>query len=83
MASSPETGGEQRGGRITGFLKRFNKISAAVFISAGVVFESEILIGLGLLDVAQAWGWGKLERWNQSRKASSKVGNTALAGAAY
>ncbi len=80
MSNNLETGKEAKGGRITGFLKKFNKISAAVFLSAGVIFDSQILIGLGLLDIAQAWGWGKLEKWNQNRKAT-RLGKTALAGA--
>ncbi len=71
-------GGEGRKGRIFNFLKKFNKVSAAVLLSAGVVFNSEILLALGAIDVGQAWLWGKAEKW---RKQGKSLGGTALAGA--
>lgn len=71
-------GGEDRKGRIFNFLKKFNKVSAAVLLGAGVVFNSEILLALGAIDVGQAWLWGKAEKW---RKQGKRLGGAALAGA--
>lgn len=67
--------GPEKKGRIFGFLKKFNKISAAVFLSAGVIFNSGTLLALGAIDVAQSYIFGKIEK---SRKAK-KGGGAALA----
>lgn len=72
--------GEQ-GNRLLRFYKKFNKISAAVFASAGIIFDSGVLLGLAAFDVAQAWGVSKLEKWNQRRKADKTLGGLAIKGA--
>lgn len=60
------------------FLKKFNKISAAVFLSAGVIFDSGALLALGMIDVAQSYAIGRFEKWRDKRKASKKMGGFAL-----
>lgn len=79
MANAEQSGGgEGRKGRVFNFLKKFNKVSAAVLIGAGLVFESELLLALGAIDIGQAWLWGKAEKW---RKQGKRIGQTALSGA--
>lgn len=84
MASAEKSGtGEGRKGRVFNFLKKFNKISAAVLLGAGVVFDSALLIALGVIDAGQAYLWGKAEKWRQGKKqkAAKPAGRTAYAGA--
>jgi hypothetical protein len=71
---------ERRGG-LVGFLKRFNKISAAVFATAGIVLENPTLLGLAAIDVAQSYGLGRYEKWRDRRKAQKGLGKIAIAGA--
>jgi hypothetical protein len=76
---SAETGkGERRG--LVGFLKKFNKISAAVFLSAGVIFESGTLLALGAIDVGQSYLLGRYEKWRDKRKAGKNIGRVAMSG---
>lgn len=79
-SKSAEAGkGERKG--FVGFLKKFNKISAAVFLSAGVVFESGPLLALGAVDVGQSYLLGRYEKWRDKRKAAKNLGRAALSGA--
>lgn len=83
MASKAESAvGSERKGRIIGFLRRFNKISAAVFAAAGVVLQNAALLGLAAFDVAQNYALSRYEKWRGRRQARSaqKAGRIALAG---
>ncbi|HLG91030.1 MAG TPA: hypothetical protein VI336_02630 [Candidatus Saccharimonadales bacterium] len=82
MARNTESGsGSERKGRLLRVYKKFNKISAAVLGAAGVILNSEILIGLALLDAGQAYLAGKLEKWRQRTKSAKPMGGLALQGA--
>lgn len=72
--------GAEKKGRFLRFYKNFNKISAAVLLTAGVVFESPILLGLAAIDLAQVG----LVKWIENRrkaKRTNKMGSLAVAGA--
>lgn len=75
-----KTGGERKGG-LVGFLKKFNKISAAVFATAGVILESPALLGLAAIDVGQSYLLNRYEKWRDRRKAHKSLGSLAVTSA--
>ena len=77
---NPEKSPEKKGSLVS-FLKKFNKVSAAVLLSAGVILESGPLLALGAIDVGQSYLLGRYEKWRDKRKAAKGAGKAAISGA--
>jgi hypothetical protein len=71
----------ERKGRLVSFLKKFNKISAAIFATAGIILESTALLGLAVIDIGQSYLLNRYEKWRDRRKAHKNIGSLAVAGA--
>jgi hypothetical protein len=78
MAKGLEAQSGSGEGRFVQFYKKFNKISAAVFASAGIITGQEALFIPAAFDVAQIYGVNKLQEWNKKRKSSKSLGGFAL-----
>lgn len=81
MAQSPEQSGGEKKGRLLTFYKNFNKVSAAAFVAAGVIFEAPVLFGFAAIDIAQSAIVSAIEKRRDRQKSSAaKVGEVALRG---
>jgi hypothetical protein len=78
MANGFEAQSGNGEGRFARFYKNFNKISAAVFVSAGIITGQEALFIPAAFDVAQIYGVNKFQEWNRKRKTSKSLGGFAL-----
>jgi hypothetical protein len=78
MAKSFETSASSKKGFLE-FWKKFNKVSAIVLVSAGVVLENPALLGLAGVDVAQNFVINRVQEGRSKRKASKGLGKVALA----
>jgi hypothetical protein len=77
MANSFESSASSNKGFLE-FWKRFNKVSAIVLASAGVVLENLALLGLAGVDVAQNFVINRVQEGRSKRKASKGLGKAAL-----
>jgi hypothetical protein len=77
MANSFESSASSNKGFLE-FWKRFNKVSAIVLASAGVVLENLALLGLAGVDVAQNFVINRVQEGRSKRKASKELGKAAL-----
>ena len=81
MAQGPEQSGGKRKGKLLSFYKNFNKVSAAAFVAAGVIFEAPVFFGLAAIDIAQSAIVSGIEkRRNKQKSGPAKVGEVALRG---
>ncbi len=69
---------QERKSRFLRVWKTFNKVSAAVLATAGIIFEQPVLLGLAAIDVIQNILINKYEKWRAKRQASKKIGGAAL-----
>jgi hypothetical protein len=79
MAKSYEAQSGKDEGRFTRFYKNFNKISAAVFASAGIITGQEAFFLPAAFDMAQIYGINRYQEWRKNKKAARNLGKTALA----
>jgi hypothetical protein len=81
MAKGESRPSGERQGRLLRFYKKFNLVSGAVLLSAGVVLNSEILLALAALDFGQAAIVHGFEKWRAKAKSAKSTGRVAIAGA--
>jgi hypothetical protein len=77
MAKSFESSASSNKGFLE-FWKRFNKVSAIVLASAGVVLENPALLGLAGVDIAQNFVINRVQEGRSKSKAKKGLGKVAL-----
>jgi hypothetical protein len=79
MAKGFESQSGKQEGRFARFYKNFNKISAAVFASAGIITGQEAFFLPAAFDVAQVYGVNRYQQWRRKSKAAKSLGKAAIA----
>jgi hypothetical protein len=78
MAMNVEAQSGRSEGKFARFYKNFNKISATVFATAGIVTGQEALFLPAAFDVAQIYGVNRFQEWRKKNKTSKGLGKLAL-----